>query len=432
MLRFTDGCAYCDFPRASLKYVWAHHPPGHGSPPWQGGANFWDPTLPNGGPGWSSGTVSGSVDVGPYPGTSSIHLQGANPTWYRSAFMSTGEQFDFIVGCWIYPINIGGTKTFLLFQQNWQDPNYGSVFGVQIRNDGKIILNPQSNANANEFPADFDNPSPFPHWPQPGDPPSLGISNATIPINSAPPTPGSAKGWTHICVQVHFDPVLTQGYCKLWVNGCLDLNGSGLDLQVGPNLVTQTWSSSDGSELCISQFVIQDTTGSYNNSNVSQFSQIQTIFPTSDVLTGWSGGYSQVDGNPGPGGTYDTLTTLAAPDNLFGFPNMGATPIIVGVSMGMCLSAVSQTVAGLFKVGLHSSVPTASLGPLTADQWTRQGITEVNPWTGLPWTVGDVNGTSWGIRGITGTGENLYQYFLEVLCQTGPAQCGGGSYSYGQ
>lgn len=430
-LRFTESFAYTDFNHVASKYMTPYAPPGFGTPPFHGGSNFWDPTKPVGGPGWSSGSRSGSIDVGPYPGTSSLHMGATAPIWYRCAYMGPARENDWIVACWIYPINISGTHSFLLLQQNTDAPNYGTLFGMQVRDDGKIVLNPQPDNNANEFPALFDQPSFFPHWPTPTDGPAFAVSNTTIPINGTSPTPGSAKGWTHVCLQVHFDPA--GGFLKLWINGCLDLHGVNLNLPVGVNLITPVWESIDGSELCISQFVICDTSGPDNNSNVSPFATIQTPFPVSDVVTGWSGGFALVNGNPGPTPPGINLLTLATPDDLFGIAPVTAAPQVLGVSINFALTAPTQTVAGLVQVLSHISTQVGpSLGPVLDDQWTRQAITETNPFTGLPWTVADINAAAWGIRGLIGTNENVEQFFLEVLTQTGPAICGGGSYIVGQ
>ncbi len=432
MLRDTDSFAYTDFSHADLKTIIPQFPPGFGAPNWGPRSGYWDPTKPVGGPGWSGGSKSGLIDSGPYPGTYSLHMQGAAPIWYRCYYMGPTRGDDWIVARWIYPINIVGTKSFVLFQQNTNSPNFSTVFGMQVRDDGKIVLNPQDNSNCNFFPALFDSPSFFQHWPTPTDGPAFAVSNATIPINTTGPTPGSAKGWTHVCLQVHFDPVVGGGRLKLWINGCLDLSGATLNMPIGANLITDTWNSTDGSELCSSQIVICDPSGPYNNSNVSQFATIQTVFPTSDVTTGWSGGYALVNSNPGPTPPGVNLITLATPDDLFGIPPLPATPQVLGVNLNMAMTAPTQTATGAFQVSGHIAVQiNPTLDPLIGSPWTRQSITETNPFTGTPWTIDDINAAAWGMRGIAGTGTNVQQFFLEVLTQTGPATCGG-SYSYGQ
>src|SRR5271170_4496788 len=98
MLRFTDSFAYTDWARAATKYLWAYRPSGPEF--YQAGSNFWNLSAPNGGPGWASGTNSGYVDVGPYPGTASLHMQSADPMWYRSAYMGPSPGFDWFVGMW--------------------------------------------------------------------------------------------------------------------------------------------------------------------------------------------------------------------------------------------------------------------------------------------------------------------------------------------
>src|SRR5580692_4405764 len=107
-LRATDGVSYCDFAHADLKTIIPQFPPGFGSPNWGGRSGFWDPTKPVGGPGWSGGSKSGLIDSGPYPGTSSLHLQGTAPIWYRCYYMGPARENDWIVAMWIYPINISG------------------------------------------------------------------------------------------------------------------------------------------------------------------------------------------------------------------------------------------------------------------------------------------------------------------------------------
>ena len=443
-LLFIDGVGYTDFGRSDYKYLWAHYPFEFGTPYYGARSNFWDPSIGSG-PGWSSGTRSGLIDSGPYPGTYSLHMQSADPIWYESAYMGVGgstTSTDFIVGMWLYPINIVGSKTFLVFLGNFAPPNLGQYFVIQARSDGKIVFSPSPGPNLNNNAGQFGVLSTFAHWPFPSDGSAPGVSVANIPINSGPPTPGSARGWTHMCMQIHFNR--GDGFVKLWINGCLDIQGSGLDLAPGSNLITPCWASQDGSELCVSQFVIQDTSGSQNNSNVSPFAAIQTVFPTSDVLNNWSGGgYSQVNGNPGPNSSFVSLPSLASPDELFGFPALAASPQVLGVACNMALLAPTQQVAGIFQVPSKATVPiTPNIAPPGAPPgwpsegvgttWTRQAISEINPWTGAPWTIADISAAAWGVRGIAGISEQVYQYFLEVLWQTGPAQCGGGSYLYGQ
>ena len=315
---------------------------------------------------------------------------------------------------------------------------------MQIRDDGKVIVGPSPNPNLFANPQLFGVPAPWAHWPTVTDPPTLAISTGNITLNTAPPTPGSATGWSHLCLVVHYSPTLGDASVQFYLNGCLDMSGTGLNLTAGANMITPTWFGNDSSELCISQFIICDKAGSVNNTNVSQFAQIQTVFPSSDVLTGWSGGYALVDGNPGPGLTFITLPSLAQPDNLFGIPPLSATPQVLGVATSMCISGPGQTLTGLFKKfgkiaysltpplsPLAYTVPPSQTGNISGF-YTRQTFLEIDPWTSAPLLISDINAAAWGLRGLIGTGEDVSQYFLEVLCQTGPAVCGGGSYAYGQ
>jgi hypothetical protein len=437
---FFDGHGYCDFTRADYKYQINDNTfvPTPRSAFWPYPSAHFGPAGP------VSGSRAGSIDVGPYPGTFSLHMQATNPWWWRNWY-SPSPISDPIVAMWLYPMNISGTHTFLTYGNNLDYPNLGQSFVVQIRDDGKIIIAPSPNPNLFSSPQLFGVPDIFPHWPTITHGPNVGISTATLPINTAPPD-GTLKGWSHICLVLHYSPSIGQATAQLFVNGCLDLSGTSLNLTAAPNLITPVWLSTDGSELCVSQFVICDKSGSQNNTNVSPFAAIQTSFPTSNVTNDWSGGgFSVVNSNPGPPASgYLTLTTLASPDELFGIAALSPVPQVLGVAVNLCVNGPGQTLAGLFKKATktpvaitpylaptYNNTPPAQIGD-TAGFWTRQSITELDPWTGKPWLIADISAAAWGMRGIVGTGEQVSQVFTETLWQTGPAQCGGGSYAYGQ
>ncbi len=438
---------YCDFARSDKKTIQIAQNSGGHYVPSLGGA-YW--SLTTGGP--TTGTKTGSIGPGPYPGTSSLHLQQSNPVWYACNYFGQSLNSNFIVGRWIYPMHITGTKTIIAWQEALNFPNYGQTFIVQIRSDGKVIIAPSidGNPNLNNFglgsAPKFGAPAPFSHFPGPSDGPTLGISNRTIPINTVAPTPGSTRGWTHISIQLHCSPTPGSASCKLYINGCLDLNGTGQTFNRGSNLITDIWDNASGpDELYTSQSIICDASGSYNNTNVSPFAVIRTVFPTSDVLTGWASttgaGYTSVNDNPGPGTNNINLATLATPDELFGVPASVGSAGVLGVCLNICQNAPTQTMQGLLKkagstvaVGLLKPVggPTGDGSGTIANLsglYTRQAISEVNPLTGNPWTDADINATAWGVRGVTGISEQVGQLFLEVVSQSGPAQCGG-SYAW--
>lgn len=425
MLFHSNSWAYCNFGQGvdDLKYLWYD---ANTSPVYHAGSNFWDQTQPIfTGPAWTAGTRTGLIDVGPYPGTFSLHLKQASPIWAGSFYLGPTRQASWIVGLWVYPINFSGQHTILVWQNSDDAPNYGSTFSLGITQDGHIQLMQSANPNINVAPAYFD--------PAHAGGVVVLTSDQVCAINVAPPTAGSLKGWTHISVVLSLQGAGT-GSAKLYVNGCNDAQVSGLTV-VAANLLTLMWLNPSGpDEICLSQYIVCDSTGTHNNSNVSQFATIQTPFPNSDAVAQWlstaGSGYGAVNSNPGPGSNYIYLPSLANPNELFGITPASAVTQVVAVTLNLSLLAATQSVAGLFHVSGKAQYPiTPSILPLVAGQITRQAISELNPWTGSTWNIADINSTTWGVRGISGIDEQMAQFFLEVIGQSGPAMCGG-SYAY--
>lgn len=432
MLVHSDSLAYCTFAKSALKRFWYDI---RNTPVFTAGASWWDETRPFlSGPAWTgTGTLTGLIDVGPYPGTSSLHFKQATPLYAQSIYAGPNFKSSWIPGLWVYCKNFTTTHTILVWQNSVIAVNYGTVYSLGIRPDGKVVLNLSAGPNVNVDPASFD-------------PQNKGgilqlVSNQAVTMNTIDPTPGSLRGWSHICCNANLLAGVA-GNARLFINGCNDSFVSGQNY-AGANLLTLMWNNPSGpDEICISQLIVNDNSGTNNNTQVSQYATMQVPFPNSDALAQWSStqptGYQAVDGNPGPGTEFISLPSLANPDELFGFPPVSNVPQVVGVAINLSMLANSvQSVAGLYQVSGHSATPTPTIAvpsyggfPVgVSDAWTQQAFSELNPWTGLPWTIADINAAKWGVRGISGINEEIGQSFLEVIGQTGPANCGG-SYAY--
>jgi hypothetical protein len=269
-----------------------------------------------------------------------------------------------------------------------------------------------------------------------GFPPNVGVilftSNRACPMNTSAPTPGDPTGWTHVCLKGDLRGAPQTGKVQLFINGCPDNFATGNF--TGGNLLTRMWHNETGpDEIYQSQFLVSDSAGPDNTSNISQFARIITLFPTSDVLTGWSAGFAGVDANPGPpAGLGAGLSTLTSPYDIFGFPSGGSAyqSQVPAVALNMSLKAPSaQTIAGIVKNG--SPFATATLAALQNTGFgTLQGIMEREPLSSGFWTKALVDACQFGFAGISGTGEFVNQHFLEILTQQGIARCGASAYAY--
>lgn len=397
MLRFADGHGYCSFAKVGFKYT--------------AGAGFFG----------SSGTLTGSIDPGPFASTSGLTWKVAHGgadfvgnTGYVLAVDMGATESTWIASMWINPSNITSRQTFFALISN-EPPNKLPAMVLHLNAALQLEMNTQNSGVgsvayprinqlvANNF-----------------------TSNYTFPQGA----------WTHICIRCVFLNG-SNGRIQLWVNGSLDTDVQMLN--IGPTTaVSQAWFPwqtplASTTQIEISQVLICDVNGSLNNTQVSPTAQFATIFPNSDVANGgWTpasagSNFSQVDSATGPGaGAYVTLPALTFPDELFGIPavstggqNLALVANVCSVLSGAAtLQALMQQSATKYLLGNVMTVPNPA-------PQTLQGIAETNPATGAAWKDSDISADAFGFRGLTGTGENVEQFFLEKIFTLGL-----GSYSY--
>lgn len=401
MLRQVDGFGYCDFPKSVYKYnqnAWA------GSFP----CSDWFSRV--------SGTLTGSIDPGPFPGTFGITFALADSTpdfvgntgWHQVVPIGQASSNSWFVSMWIKPQNITSRQTFFALLDGIGVPNEIGVMTLHINANGFIEVDCQTSGQLRMNT--LQNPA--------------GVSTTPAPMGE----------WTHLCVGANLQTLANGGRIKLWINGTLQSN---LPVPVGfpgasapVNQAGLLWQNTGSAEITLSQLVVCDSLGGVNNSQLFPSTQIQTIFPTGDVATGWtpstgSLGYAMVDENPGPDGDsrYISLPSLAFPDELFSIPSASGGGNL-GVAVNLCMKGSGQTLQALTKRSGVSNVLGSPLSAPTAYQ-THQGLSDVDPLTGLAWTDANISASAWGVRGLSGTGERVTQFFLEKVWGQSL-----GSYSY--
>ncbi len=388
-LRLIESFAWCSFPNSAFKSTF--------------GSGFFG--GPGGGP-----TFTGSIAAGPFAGTFGKVFQVAagspdfvgNTGWNQLYELPARDTW--IVAMWIKPSNITSRQTFFSLATAGDLSN---PLTLHINAAGKLEWDAQpGRIRMNQL---------------------VGVihhaSNASIPMDQ----------WTHICVRIT-TPVATGG-CNftLWINGAIDTTVSGLTLAAMPVLATLDWQVAVAgvASIELSQIVVCDVTGSVNNTNVQPSSRIATYFPASDVANGgWTPfvagpNFAMVNSTTGPGGNYVTLSALTFPDELFGLSPLATADVNLGLAVNIAsvrsgaatLQALMRQGATKYLIGSPITAPAATL--------TYQSIAETNPATGLPWKDSDISANAWGMRGLTGTGEKVQQWFIEKLIAGGI-----GSYSY--
>ena len=400
-LRFVDGFAWSNFTNSTYKYT--------------AGSGFFGGS--GGGP-----TLTGSIDPGPFTNTKGITFKVAagsadgagNTGWLQAVDLGSTED-TWIAAMWIMPQNLTSRQSFFAFISH-EPPNRLPAMVLHLNAALKLEMNSQNSGagsvaqpHMNTLVADL-----------------VATSNYTFPQGV----------WTHICIRCQFLNA-TNGRVQLWVNGSLDTDVSGIN--IGPTTaVSQAWlvwqnPVSNPAQITMSQIVVCDINGSINNTRVSPSTTITTIFPSSDVANGgWTpasagSNFSQVDNTNGPSvGSYVTLPSLAFPDELFGIPALSTTDRNIALVANICsvgtgaptLQALVQQSATKYLLGAPITSPASAA-------LTFQGIAETNPATGAAWKDPDISADAFGFRGITGTGENVEQFFLEKVWISGI-----GSYSY--
>ena len=391
-LRFFDGINWCSFAGSVYKYTFA--------------AGF---------QGTGTQTLTGSIDAGPFAGTKGIRYAVANCSvanffgnkgWELDANLGAGAA-SWIVSVWVKPQGITSRQTFYALRDQ-EVPNYNAKMALHI------------NA-ANKLEIDFQQA-----------PLRMNTLFGTQHLTSAYTFPDNA--WTHICIAVNFLGG-SSGNVTLWINGGMDSFLGGLNLLTSAQVQTVTlcWQNAGSAQITMSTPIVFDTSGAVNNSRISPNARVTTIFPASDVSNGlWmpsgaGGNFAQVN-NPAfnAPASYVTIATLAGDtDEQFGISPLGTTDSNLGLALNtLLIGAGTQTVQGLMKQGATKYLLGSPItAPVAAGSY--QSIADVNPATGAAWKDSDISADAWGFRALTGTGENVYQFYLEKLWQTTL-----GSYSY--
>ncbi len=375
-------------------------------------------------------TLTGSIDAGPFPGTFGKRFNEAygppdffgNTGWGQyvdmGAFTGTGEQV-WIVGMWVMPHAITSRQTFFIMETG-----SSATIQVNINAAGKIELT---------SPGDQPRMNTLASGPR-----GFITSNFALPMDE----------WTHVGFRVDCAPAIGGSSMIIYINGCPDAMRFGMNLSSGlpGRYAALVWQAPMGASqsITISQWRINDIHGDLNNSAVDPSEQGLVIFPTSDVVNGWTpntGGsnFSHVNNPAGPNsGSYISLPSLASPDQLFGID-----PLLTSdKNIALCLNAAtlkatgSQTLQALMSQGASRFLlgsPFSSLAltsPSNVFGITTQAPVELNPFTGLPWDDADISADAFGFRGLTGTNERVEQFFLEKVWRPSKVSCGTSSYSY--
>lgn len=395
-----EGFGWCQFSNSILRYNTRFK----GS---LAGAGFF-----NGMPA-SSGTLTGSIVPGPSAGSSAIQFSRAhglpadfygNTGWYQGVDLAGGAR-NWIISCWVYPTMIGSRQTFL-WLSGVEAPNFLGNCALAVNALGQLEVI--------HFNGDI-------------------VMNSLGTINVASTGTLPDQQWSHVCVRFIAPPTAT-GRITIWINGSLDNDQSllGLISTAQINQCYLVWqNNAAGTSIALSNLIICDDQGVVNNGRIAPQTQIRTISPTSDFDNGgWRRGsgvgsnFSMVDTLSGPGGTYITLPNLSLPDQLFGIdPNTDGQ--ILGVGSNFAMTNGPGTIEPLVQIGASRY----AIGPsLTAITMALVGsLAEGSPASGGAWTDAEINAAAWGARGSGGSGEQVYQMFLEKLWTTGSV---GGSYAF--
>lgn len=233
--------------------------------------------------------------------------------------------------------------------------------------------------------------------------------------------------------------------------------GSGTDTPIRPiDRFTFRWTASAG--LNLDHYVINDGQGSVNNDILPYPWRVTSYYPLSATKQQWTA-HIQTDPvkavydhllAPQPTGEYPDgdlgyiTPTAASQDSTYEIQAPACFGRILGIAINVC--AKPNTGAQSFQI-IGSNNSTHVFGTFAAvsrtvqipgrpelvDYITYQAISETNPETGLPWTDGDLDKWSFGVRSVD-TDLNVTQIFISKVTTTKAGvsfDCGGvGSYAY--
>ena len=359
-------------------------------------------------------TLTGSIDPGPAV-AAGVRWNIANCT-VPNFFGNTGYELDanlgagedaWIIGLWILPSGITSRQTFYALRDQ-EVPNFNAKMALHVNAANKLEIDFQ------QAPLRMNTLFGTQH----------ATSNAVIAMDV----------WTHICIVVNFLGG-SAGNVTLYINGSQDLFAGGFHLATAQQARTMTlcWQNANvGTEITMSTPVVFDRLGATNNTQIRPNVQISTYFPASDVANGnWTPStagpnFAMVDGLLNtPGGNHITLGSLVSPDQLFGIAPLATKDNNLAMAVNLtAIKNTSETFQALVQQGASKYLLGAALTAPAAEQ-TQQSIADINPATGLAWLDSDISANAWGLRGLTGFGENIYSVYLEKLWQSGLS-----SYSY--
>lgn len=229
-----------------------------------------------------------------------------------------------------------------------------------------------------------------------------GLSNGTVLGTSATPVV-AAESWQHIEALVFFSQ--TVGTVEVRVNGVTALSLSGIDT-VSSSLVECSQVAIGGANALyvtapggVDDVFCYDTTGSYNNTFIGD-RRVLTLFPDSNTaqadwtVTGAATGYECIDeATPD-----DDTTYIAAADGSGAISNFGVQNLPAGISAISAVVVVERarkTEAGVANTQTSivsgASETAGADKPMTEVYTYRQDVFQVDPVSGAPFTVSEVN-----------------------------------------
>jgi len=249
-------------------------------------------------------------------------------------------------------------------------------------------------ANANQFTVNIDTTGTISVHRGSASGTSIGVT--TLPVISP-------NSWNHI--EIKFTVSTTVGAVEIRVNGISVLNLTGVNNQnTGNTTVAQidhisgsaVPSGSGNADMFLKDFIIWDTTGTYNKDFLGSVSVLDIDTDADTALT-WTpstgtNGWSILDNNP-PLDDAAYISAATALSNTFGLQNLPADVTSVRGCVLVNRSRKIDGGDGNVQLGLISGASTG-LGadrPITTAYTYWKDVIEVDPATGLPFTPSAFN-----------------------------------------
>lgn len=228
---------------------------------------------------------------------------------------------------------------------------------------------------------------------------SIGLSGGTV-IGSTSIPVMAPNSWNHYEWKTTINN--STGSFELRINGVAVISLSGVDTQNSANasvaqliFANSRNVTSNAANMYVKDFVVWDTTGTYNNNFLGAV-QVTDIDPASDVSLTWTpstgtNGWSILDNNPPVDTTYISAATPLS--NTFGLADLPPDTTTV---RGLVLINRSWKIDGgdgNVQMGIISGASTG-LGtdrPITTAPTYWRDVMEVDPATGVPFTPSGFN-----------------------------------------